>query len=64
MGRGTEGVGRLWSCVLLDKPSRREVDDRVDFVGFTTDDVFVAGSALIMARNLGNCRTSSWSIRV
>ena len=43
MGRGTKGVGRLWSCVLLDKPSRREVDVRVDFVGFTTDDVFVAG---------------------
>jgi hypoxanthine phosphoribosyltransferase len=28
---------------LLDKPSRREVDVRVDFVGFTIDDVFVAG---------------------
>lgn len=36
-------VGRLWSCVLLDKPSRREVDAHVDFVGFTIDDVFVAG---------------------
>ena len=36
-------VVRLWSCVLLDKPSRREVDVDVDFVGFTIDDVFVAG---------------------
>jgi hypoxanthine phosphoribosyltransferase len=36
-------VGRLWSCVLLDKPSRREVDAPVDFVGFTIDDLFVAG---------------------
>jgi hypoxanthine phosphoribosyltransferase len=36
-------VARLWSCVLLDKPNRREVDVRVDFVGFTIDDVFVAG---------------------
>ncbi len=36
-------VGRLWSCVLLDKPSRREVDVPVDFVGFTIDDLFVAG---------------------
>ena len=41
MGRGTKGVGRLWSCVLLDNPSRREVE--VDFVCFTIDDVFVAG---------------------
>ncbi len=36
-------VAKLWSCVLLDKPSRREVDVDVDFVGFTIDDVFVAG---------------------
>jgi hypoxanthine phosphoribosyltransferase len=36
-------VGRLWICVLLDKPNRREVDVDVDFVGFTIDDVFVAG---------------------
>ncbi len=36
-------VAKLWSCVLLDKPNRREVDVRVDFVGFTIDDVFVAG---------------------
>ncbi len=44
MGRGTKGVGRLWSCVVLDKPSRREVD--VDFVGFTIDDVFIAGCGI------------------
>ena len=30
-------------CVLLDKPSRREVQVEIDFVGFTIDDVFVAG---------------------
>jgi len=30
-------------CVLLDKPSRREVDVPIDFVGFTINDVFVAG---------------------
>ncbi len=36
-------VAKLWSCVLLDKPNRREVDVDVDFVGFTIDDVFVAG---------------------
>ncbi len=36
-------VAKLWTCVLLDKPSRREVDVQVDFVGFRIDDVFVAG---------------------
>ena len=36
-------VATLWICVLVDKPSRREVDITVDFVGFTVDDVFIAG---------------------
>jgi hypoxanthine phosphoribosyltransferase len=36
-------IGGLWVCVLLDKPSRREVDVQVDFRGFSIDDVFVAG---------------------
>ncbi len=33
----------IWTCALLDKPSRREVDVKTDFVGFEVDDVFVAG---------------------
>jgi len=36
-------VGKLSTCALLDKPSRREVPVRVDFVGFEVEDVFVAG---------------------
>ena len=36
-------VEKLWTCVLLDKPSRREVEIATDFVGFTVDDVFVVG---------------------
>jgi len=36
-------VGRMWTCALVDKPSRREVDVTPDFVGFTIGDVFVAG---------------------
>jgi hypoxanthine phosphoribosyltransferase len=36
-------VARIWTCALLDKPSRREVEVAVDFVGFEVDDVFVAG---------------------
>jgi len=36
-------VGRLWVCVLLDKPSRREVETQAHFVGFAIEDLFVAG---------------------
>jgi hypoxanthine phosphoribosyltransferase len=38
------GAERVWTCTLLDKPSRREVaGGEVDFVGFTIPDVFVVG---------------------
>ncbi len=36
-------VSELWTCALVDKPSRREVETEVDFVGFTVPDVFIAG---------------------
>ena len=36
-------IGNLWTCVLLDKPQRREVDVALDFVGFMIDDLFVVG---------------------
>ena len=37
------GAARVWTCALLDKPSRRVVDSRLDFVGFEIPDVFVVG---------------------
>ena len=37
------GVAGLWSCALLNKPQRREVEVTLDFVGFTVGDVFVVG---------------------
>lgn len=37
------GVAELWTCALVDKPSRREVDVALDFFGFLVDDVFIAG---------------------
>jgi hypoxanthine phosphoribosyltransferase len=37
------GIGDLWTCALLDKPQRREVDVAIDFVGFTIGDVFAVG---------------------
>jgi hypoxanthine phosphoribosyltransferase len=38
------GATRVWTCTLLDKPSRREVEGgEVDFAGFAIPDVFVVG---------------------
>lgn len=34
------------TCVMLDKPSRREVDIDPDYVGFTIEDLFVLGYGL------------------
>ena len=36
-------AARVWTCALLDKPSRRRVDLTLDFVGFEIPDVFVVG---------------------
>ncbi|MDO5724856.1 MAG: hypoxanthine phosphoribosyltransferase [Tissierellia bacterium] len=33
-------------CVMLDKPSRREVDIEADYVGFSIPDLFVVGYGL------------------
>ncbi len=33
-------------CTMLDKPSRREIDVNVDFVGFEIEDKFVVGYGL------------------
>eukprot|EP00300_Choanocystis_sp_HF-7_P034961 c4808_g1_i1.p1 GENE.c4808_g1_i1~~c4808_g1_i1.p1 ORF type:complete len:266 (-),score=43.44 c4808_g1_i1:29-826(-) len=40
------GPASLRSVALLDKPSRRTVDIRADYVGFPIDDVFVVGYGL------------------
>jgi hypoxanthine phosphoribosyltransferase len=37
------GSTRIWTCALVDKQCRREIEIAVDFVGFTVDDVFVVG---------------------
>ena len=39
------GIGDLWTCALLDKPERRDVVVRVDFLGFSIGNVFVGGYA-------------------
>ena len=40
LGRNASAV---WTCALLDKPSRRKVESPVDFIGFEIEDVFVVG---------------------
>jgi hypoxanthine phosphoribosyltransferase len=43
------GAATVSTCVLLDKPSRREVVVEPDFVGFTIGDVFVVGYGIDFA---------------
>ena len=40
---------KVWTCALLDKPSRRRVQMVADFVGFEIDDVFVVGYGIDFA---------------
>jgi hypoxanthine phosphoribosyltransferase len=50
-GRKPAGI-RL--CTLLDKPDRREVDVKVDYVGFQIPDYFVVGCGLDYDQNYRN----------
>ena len=45
------GAETIYTCTLLDKPSRRETDVDVDFVGFTIPDLFVVGYGIDYAEN-------------
>lgn len=38
-----QGAERVVTCVLLDKPSRRQADINANLVGFTVPDVFIVG---------------------
>ena len=44
------GPRSLRTACLLSKPSRRKVNVRVDFIGFTIEDHFVVGYGLDFAR--------------
>ena len=45
------GAQQVWTCCLLEKPSRREIDCTVDFIGFEVEDVFVVGYGIDYAEN-------------
>ena len=46
-----QGARAIWSCTLVDKPSRRKVDISPDFIGFTIEDVFVVGYGIDYAED-------------
>jgi hypoxanthine phosphoribosyltransferase len=48
------GAQAVETCVLLDKPMRRAVDLKADYVGFAVDDVFVVGYGLDFADHYRN----------
>ena len=57
-------AARVWTCALLDKPSRRKVDVTLDFVGFEIPDVFVVGYGIDYAeqyRYLPYIGKASWA---
>ncbi len=41
-----KGASKVLSCCLLDKPERRVVDIKADFIGFDIPDTFVVGYGL------------------
>jgi hypoxanthine phosphoribosyltransferase len=50
----TRNPARLKVCALLDKPSRREVDIRADWIGFEIPDKFVVGYGIDYAQRNRN----------
>ena len=51
---GTRHPGKLKTIALLDKPSRREVDFRADWIGFEIPDEFVVGYGIDFAQRNRN----------
>ena len=45
------GAGRVYAAVLLEKPGKRAVEVKADFVGFSCPDVFVVGYGMDVAHN-------------
>jgi hypoxanthine phosphoribosyltransferase len=45
------GAARVLSAVLLEKPHKRAVNIKADFVGFTCPDLFVVGYGMDVAHS-------------
>lgn len=48
------GPASIRTCVLLDKPDRREVELEIDYLGFTIPDAFVVGYGLDYSQEYRN----------
>ena len=48
------GAGSVSVCALLHKPSRMQKEVRIDYLGFTIEDVFVVGYGLDYAQKYRN----------
>ncbi len=48
---GQRDAGPISTCALIDKPSRRQVEVDLDFVGFTIGDLFIAGYGIDYAEH-------------
>ncbi len=46
-----QGAADVWTCALIDKPSRREVAFTADFAGFQVPDIFIVGYGIDYAEN-------------
>jgi hypoxanthine phosphoribosyltransferase len=46
-----QGAQAVWTCALVDKPSRREVAFTADFTGFEVPDIFIVGYGIDYAEN-------------
>ena len=55
-----QGPKTLKICSILDKPSRRKVDIKGDYVGFTVEDKFIVGYGLDLDQKYRNLPYISW----
>jgi len=46
-----QGAKHVWTCCLLDKSCKREVEFQADFIGFEVGDLFVVGYGIDYAEN-------------
>ncbi len=51
-----QGAEDVWTCALIDKPSRREVAFTADFTGFEVPDIFVVGYGIDYAEDYRHLR--------
>jgi len=55
------GIGELWTCALIDKPQRRQIEIAIDFVGFSVPDCSSSATAPITPRSIAICPISALS---